>query len=281
MGNLFSQIFETYYKYRKILVIIPILCAVFGILMLNNVKLGIDLEGGAFIKVSGTEFSEELKKVFPDARITKLSSNTIIEIPYYELKNKNLEDEKKLRDFLKKYIYSDFDVYIVNKSLANELKNRAITYLIISSILIGMVLFVGLRNVKPVVAMVISLIFDTLMVLAGCAVFNIPISIDTLVMILIQAGYSIDTDVVMASYILTHGFKKGLKRGAEIALTMSATSLIAMISIAVLGFILGNVTIFRLGAVLVFGLIADLIVTWLLNPNLLEVILNDISRKHN
>ena len=253
-------LFEWYYKNRKKLLIIPVILFILGIFLVQNLKLGVDLQGGAFITGKNIDV-EKVKKDFPESKITILSNRIVIEIPYFEIPSE---------DYIKNY-FKHSHVFFITQNLANQIKNTAINLLIISSILIGIVLLFAFKDIKPLIVILISIIFDVTMILAGCSILKIPLSLDVIVMILIQVGYSIDTDVVMSNYVIKEGLKYGLKKAASIGLTMSITSLIAMLVIAGLGFLIGNIIVFRLGCVLTIGILADLIVTWLLNPNLLEV----------
>jgi preprotein translocase subunit SecF len=253
-------LFKWYYNNRKKLLVIPIVLFVVGIFLAQNLKLGVDLQGGAFITGKNLDV-EKIKKDFPESKITILSNQIVVEIPYFEIPSE---------DYIKNY-FKEAHVFFITQDLANQIKNITISLLIVSSILIAIVLLFAFKDIKPLIVILISIIFDITMILAGCSILNIPLSLDVIVMILIQVGYSIDTDVVMSNYVIKEGLKYGLKKAASIGLTMSATSLIAMIIIAGLGYIIGNIIVFRLGCVLTIGILADLIVTWLLNPNLLEV----------
>ena len=50
---------------------------------------------------------------------------------------------------------------------------------------------------------------------------------------------------------------------------MSGTTLVAMIFILAVGYLTRNLSVIRIGMVMIFGILADIVITWLFNAPLM------------
>jgi preprotein translocase subunit SecF len=138
--------------------------------------------------------------------------------------------------------------------------------------LIVIVIFVAFRQFIPSAAIIQAMLFDVLMGLAGMALLNIPLSLTTLPALLMLIGYSVDTDIMLTSRMLkgkdaSHGERAtaSMKTG----LTMTSTVLAALIVMIIVSFFYQIEIIYQISAILFFGLIGDIIATWLMNAPVL------------
>ena len=129
------------------------------------------------------------------------------------------------------------------------------------------------RHPIPIVIMLVSAIFDGLAMLSLMGLTNIPLTLSTMAILLMMVGYSIDTDVVASTYVFKRVKEAGPYKQAEHAFltgaTMSITTLIAMLVIYAVGFLTRNITVIRIANVMIYGVLADLVITWMFNTPLL------------
>ena len=108
--------------------------------------------------------------------------------------------------------------------------------------------------------------------LAAMAVFNVPLSLATIPTVLLVIGYSIDTDIMLTTRVLKRKDNTPSERASEsliTGVTMTSTALIAVIVMMVLSYFAQVDVMFNIAFILVFGLLADLIGTWLMNAPML------------
>jgi len=125
-------------------------------------------------------------------------------------------------------------------------------------------------DATPTVIMLGSAVFDALGMLALMALFRVPLTLQTMTILLMMVGYSIDTDIVLSTHLLKRGKEEGDEyeragRAADTGLHMSGTTLVSMLFILGVGYLTRNPDVIRVGAVMIFGVLADMIITWLFN----------------
>jgi len=147
-------------------------------------------------------------------------------------------------------------------------------------IFIMIVIFIFFREVIPTLAIVYAALFDALGALAAMAFFNVPLSLATIPTVLLLIGYSIDTDILLTTRMLKRKDGTPKERAFEsfiTGITMTSTALVGAIVMLVLAYFTQVDVMFTIAFVLVFGLVADIIVTWLANAPML---LWYVERKH-
>ncbi len=143
---------------------------------------------------------------------------------------------------------------------------------IVGIILITVVVFIAFRQLVPSLAIIQAMIFDVLMGMFGMVVLNIPLSLTTLPALLLLIGYSIDTDIMLTSRLLkvkdgNHG--KHATDAMITGITMIATTLVALVVMLAVSYFYQIEVIYQISAILFFGLIGDLIATWMMNAPIL------------
>lgn len=131
-------------------------------------------------------------------------------------------------------------------------------------------LTVSSPDATPTILMLGSSLFNAIGILALMAVFDVPISLQTLAIMLMMVGYSIDTDIVLSTHLLKRSEEEGDEfdragRAASTGLHMSGTTLVAMLFILAVGYLTRNISVIRIGMVMIFGVLSDVIITWLFN----------------
>ena len=183
---------------------------------------------------------------------------------------------KKLQDTLVEKLNLgnnvEFQKREISPTLGEASFSSTIWISLIGVILITLVVFIAFRQFIPSAAIIQAMIFDVLVGLAGMAVLNIPLSLTTLPALLMLVGYSVDTDIMLTSRMLkgkdgTPGERatSSMKTG----ITMTTTSLAALAVMIIFSYFYQIEVIYQISVILFFGLIGDLISTWLMNAPIL------------
>lgn len=160
----------------------------------------------------------------------------------------------------------------VGASLGESFYSSAIFVAIVGIVLLSLVIFVFFKELIPSVAIIAGAVFDILGALALMAIFGIPLSLSTIPALLMLIGYAVDTEILMTTRLTTRKDETLPERAFSAmvtGLTMTMTALVALLSMLVISFY-GQITVvFEIAAVLFFGLLADIISSWMLNTPLM------------
>lgn len=302
------QLEQIYKKYYKRLLYIPV--AIFFVYIYlaffwPGIRMGIDFSGGILVSfASDAPFdAESLEAAIkastgsPDVRVTptmtleggKTVYGGIVEVSYPKEAKKTppsheeaITAREENREWLKNIVLStirkhvpnarDIVVREVTPTLGERFWNTAVWIAIWAIILLTITVLFFFRQAVPSIIMICSAIYDLLGMLALMAIFNIPLTLETITILLMQVGYSIDTDVVLTTHLLKRKEGPPEKRAARAARTgihMTGTTFVAMLFVYAVGYLTRNITVMRIANVMFFGLISDLFVTWLMNASLL------------
>jgi preprotein translocase subunit SecF len=132
--------------------------------------------------------------------------------------------------------------------------------------------FLLFRSFIPSIAIVVSAFSDIVIPLALMNVFGIELTLGAVAALLMLIGYSVDSDILLNNHILRRrgGFYESAFRAMRTGITMTLTSIAAMIMMAVVATLFGIPLLPQIGLILVFGLTADLMNTYMLNMSLLR-----------
>ncbi len=167
----------------------------------------------------------------------------------------------------------------VSPTLGASFWQTAFNVAIMATILIVLVIFVFFRKIIPSLAVIGAAIFDVSGALALMAVFGIPLSLSSIPALLMLVGYSVDTDIMLTTRMLQRREKTPAKRAYDsmlTGLTMTGTTIAALASMIVISYLNQIFIIFEIATVILFGLLADIVSTWLLNA---EILLWYVERK--
>ncbi|PSP39440.1 preprotein translocase subunit SecF [Halobacteriales archaeon SW_8_65_20] len=139
---------------------------------------------------------------------------------------------------------------------------------------VGMALLVfGLfRTFIPSIAVIASAFSDIVIPVALMSVLDISLTLGTVAALLMLIGYSVDSDLLLNNHILRRrgDFYESTYRAMQTGVTMTLTSIAAMTAMTITARVLGINLLPSVGLILVFGLITDLMNTYLLNVSLLR-----------
>lgn len=189
---------------------------------------------------------------------------------YKEAYSKDLQDT--LIEKLNLGANAEFQKRDISPTLGEASFASSIWVTLIGLILIILVIFVAFRQVVPSAAIIQAMVFDVLAGLTGMALLNIPLSLTTLPAILMLIGYSIDTDIMLTSRMLKGKDGSPSQRATssmKTGITMTATTLMALLVMIIFSYFYQIDVIYQISIILFFGLIGDLIATWLMNAPIL------------
>jgi preprotein translocase subunit SecF len=98
------------------------------------------------------------------------------------------------------------------------------------------------------------------------------LTLGTVAALLMLIGYSVDSDILLNNHILRRrgDFYESAFRAMRTGVTMTVTSISAMVVMTIVATLLGIPLLPEIALVLVFGLVADLMNTYMLNMSLLR-----------
>ena len=183
---------------------------------------------------------------------------------------------KKLQDTLVQKLNlgdnAEFQKREISPTLGEASFSSSLWITLIGVILITLIVFIAFRQLVPSGAIIQAMIFDVLAGLTGMALLNIPLSLTTLPALLMLIGYSIDTDIMLTSRMLKGKDGNPGERATssmKTGMTMTITSIAALAVMIVFSYFYQIEVIYQIATILFFGLIGDLIATWLMNAPIL------------
>jgi len=263
-------------NYKKLL-LIPLALFVLAtlIIVITYIKTGdfinrdVTLKGGITATVYTKEKInlEDLEAYLDSQLKTKVSTRrlvleeqngVIIEAPI------SLERSEELKGLIKNKI--DFDTYTteeISPSLGKSFYKELMYAIIFAFLLMSITIFLVFRNIFISLVVILSVFFDIYMTLATVNLLGIQISTAGITAFLLLIGYSVDTDVLLATKMIKR--KEGelfyrIFDASKTGWTMSATTL----AVSLTAFLLTNSTIIKqIFLITSIGLIFDFISTWI------------------
>ncbi len=264
----------------KILMIIPVLILVGAIVVLfyhkavtgEFVSKDVELTGGLTIMADTTQpvNIENLERDLPNMFIRVAGSggkNTII----VQTQNTTEEMKNHIINKLKKYGIDEKTITVAKTEpvLGDIFWKQTKIAIALAFFFMGFVVFFLFRNAAPSMAVMLAAFSDIVSTIAVMDLIGIRLSLSTTAALLMLIGYSIDTDILLTTRVLKRGgeFKENFVSALRTGLTMSSTSLAALLSIYLFS---GNFVLQQISSVLIIGLLIDLPNTWIQNAGILK-----------
>jgi|GEM_PF-240615 len=127
--------------------------------------------------------------------------------------------------------------------------------------------------VIPSIAVIAAALLDITIAIGILSIFGIELSLAGVAALLMLIGYSVDTDIMLATRTITRTnkpFSENVNEAFVTGITMTGTTLAAMSSIIVVTSFLEMAAMAQIAYVLVAGLVADLCTTWFMTAGLLR-----------
>ncbi len=266
----------TEYTNRQ-LVTIPLGVLAFALIVLavatalsgTPVALGIEFTGGTEMQVVTDDSQAEIRESFDEdvASVTPIAGqgNT------YQLTFQS-DDADPLLEQAEAAGYEVESVGERSASFAADSQRQAVFGLLVAFGGMAALVAIMFRTFVPSIAVIASAFSDIMIPLALMRLFDIELTLGTVAALLMLIGYSVDSDLLLNNHILRrHGdFYTSTFRAMRTGVTMTVTSISAMVVMTVVSYLLGIPLLPDVGLILVFGLLADLMNTYLLNVSLLR-----------
>ena len=283
---------------------------------LRNVKV-VPIGNGVIIEFSENEFLTKLKNQLNEARailesnpvqartlgsnlLNSMKSVVSFSVPdnasdeefiefvnktFLKAKEKNESDlQSTLRSELKLSSSALISIGEVPPTFGKYFFDSALRVAFISIVFVIIVIFFFFREVIPSLAVVSAAFFDILGALAFMAFFSIPVNLSSITALLMLIGYSVDTDIMLTTRVLKRKEKHARERAFDAmktGMTMTLTTVAAVSAMSLIAYFNQIVFIYEVAIVIFFGLIADIIVTWLFNAPLLLWYVEKKEKVHN
>jgi preprotein translocase subunit SecF len=233
------------------------------------VDLGLEFTGGTEVQFTADDPIEEVRATFDglafDSVQPAAGGNTFI-------LTTQSTDVSEIEAAAEGAGYEIQQVQGRSASFGSSSQRQALIGLGVAFVGMSALVFVLFRTFVPSIAVVASAFSDIVIPLALMNVLGIQLSLGTVAALLMLVGYSVDSDILLNNHVLRRrgGFYESTYRAMRTGVTMTLTSIAAMVTMTVAATLFGIPLLPEIGIVLVFGLTADLMNTYLLNVSLLR-----------
>ncbi|WP_424358639.1 protein translocase subunit SecF [Methanocella sp. MCL-LM] len=242
----------------------------------SPLHLGLDFKGGTLITIKTDKSDEQLQTEFakyPLKLITTGNAGT-----------KSMQfatmDSNQLRE-LTGYVNANYNnppIEQVGGVFSEANQSQAVLAVLVAFVGMAITVFVIFRNIVPSVAIIAAAFSDIMFAVAMMNLFHVELTFGTFAALLMLIGYSVDTDILLTTKVLGERkyIDKKISSCRVTGLTMTITAIIAFIILYIFStfsYLVGFAPIPMLSAiaiVMIFGLLADIINTWLFNAGLLK-----------
>jgi len=232
------------------------------------VKFGIDFTGGTLISFpnsyeldSGT-IESELRDEFGPVEISVRKGSGVLSV-----ETQGMEDE--ILDYMEQKYGKAGTKTTLEVPLAETFRKQAPLVLIAAFVGMGIVVYIVFRSPLPSVAVLAAALLDIFEAMSMMTLFGVRLSLATVAALLMLIGYAVDTNILLTSRLLKRREEMRIRLlGAmKTGLTMAATTLCAVGALYIFS---TSDILHDIALVLIFGLVADLLNTWLFNAGLLR-----------
>lgn len=228
----------------------------------NELRLAPDNVDGGVEETIETEFSVE-----PDSIQSVPSDGTYI-VTFKE-SEQDISDQEAEAEAAGFEVRSSSEI---SPTFGADTQELALGGMLFAFLGMSIVVFALFRTVIPSVAVVASATSDILIPLAMMSLVGIDLTLGTVAALLMLIGYSVDSDILLNDYVVRRrgSFYESVYDAMDTGVTMTLTSFVAMTVMAISAWILGVPLLFDIGVILAFGLLVDLMNTYMMNLSLLR-----------
>jgi len=268
----------------KKMIIIPIIVLLIALSILGfsylktgePVTMGVAFKGGTVAYLTTDETDAVLEAVFADYNLIDVRTSSGRKMVQFGPMDEDTKDE--LLAYLNSN-YEDVQIEDMGEEFSSEQQQQAFWALIFAFILMAMVVFIVFKTAVPGLAVILSAFSDITIAVACMNIFGIELTLGTVAALLMLIGYSVDSDILLTTRLLKREgiLEEKITKAMRTGLTMTGTTLSAITVLFLVSssmYLISSYTaipILRdISVVLIFGLLADLMNTWLLNTGVLK-----------
>lgn len=248
----------------------------------SPVRLGMDFLGGTMLKIRTDETKEELTAKFSSLPIELIGETEVGKEKMIRFGPMSEAQKKELKNILdEEYENEQYEIpKSIDPVFGEKYQIQAFKALIIAFALMAIVVFIVFRTFIPPLAVIVAAFSDIVISIACMDIIGIELSLGTVAALLMLIGYSVDSDILLTTNLLR---KKGdlnekLRNAMKTGITMTSTTLSAVLAMFLVSSYIhlfsshfAPIPMLRdISVVLLFGLVMDLMNTWLLNAGILR-----------
>lgn len=241
------------------------------------VKLGMEFKGGTMVSLTTDTPAASLKEKYSDyplSDIRQTGSRTVMQ--FGPMSNEEqLSLTKDVTD-----TYQNVEIRQIGPVYGKDLQNQALKAVFFSFVGMSLVVFIIFRTFVPSAAVVLSAFCDIMIAVAFMDLVGVELSLGTVAALLMLIGYSVDSDILLTTRVLKRRgeVEENITNAMGTGITMTTTTLAALIVMYIVATysylvipsfsqinLLSDISI-----VLIFGLVADIMNTWLTNVSILR-----------
>ncbi|MHC1575777.1 MAG: protein translocase subunit SecF [Methanosarcinaceae archaeon] len=270
---------------NKQLVSIPIAVFALSILILAivfstsgaPVKLGMEFNGGTMIAMQSQDPIEVLEQKYSEYHVVDVRKTGDRAIMQFGPMDNDMQIQLEA-DVIS--TYSSVEIKQVGAVYGKDLQLQALKAVVLSFIGMALIVFLIFKTAIPSIAVVVSAFSDIIIAVAFMNIVGVELSLGTVAALLMLIGYSVDSDILLTNRILKRRgtTDEKINHAMHTGLTMTSTTLAALVVMYVVStysyLLTSSVSQINLlsdiSIVLIFGLLADIMNTWLLNTGILR-----------
>jgi preprotein translocase subunit SecF len=247
------------------LLVIAVWYVMFGV----PVDLGIAFTGGTEVRFTANDDLTQVRETFSGTEFESVQSaaggGTYI-------LTTQAEDTANIESTAEAAGYEIEQVQQRSATFGANSQQQALLGLVVAFAGMSALVFVLFRTFIPSIAVVVSAFSDIVIPIALMNILDIPLTLGSVAALLMLIGYSVDSDILLNNHVLRRrgGFYESAYRAMRTGITMTLTSISAMIVMTIVATFFGIPLLPEIGLILVFGLTADLLNTYMLNMSLLR-----------
>lgn len=248
----------------------------------NKIPMSIELKGGTLVTARNPSLSnadqiiKELSEIGFDGSIITIvrdfSGNiwgVKIEIPREISADEAIE--------IKRYLISkgtaegDVQIESIGPAISEMFIKQSIKAVVFAFLFMAIVVFIKFKTFVPSIAVILAALADIVESLGAMIFFGVALSPGSIIALLLLIGYSVDTDILLTTRLIKQRFKnadEAIKSAFQTGMTMQLTTLGAM---SMLRLISTSRILDDIATVIIFGLIFDIINTWITNASILKI----------
>lgn len=243
----------------------------------SPVKLGMEFKGGTMVSLTTDMPASDLKEtysVYPLTDIRQTGSRTVMQFgPMSSVEQLSLTEVVTDN-------FQNVEIRQIGPVYGKDLQKQAIKAVIFSFIGMALVVFIIFRTFVPSLAIVLAAFCDIIIAAAFMNVAGIELSLGTVAALLMLIGYSVDSDILLTTRLLKRRgeVEENITNAMGTGITMTTTTLAALVVMYLVttysylfipSFFQINL-LSDISIVLIFGLLADIMNTWLTNVSILR-----------
>ena len=234
--------------------------------------LGLEFTGGTELRVQTQGGPSEIQAAFTEdvAAIRSVAGQADTYVVTFQVTD--AEGAQRLDQQARSAGLTVLSTQSTSASFAGQTQLLALGGVAAAFVGMSVMVFLLFRTFVPSIAVVVSAFSDIVVPVAVMNLVGIQLSLGTVAALLMLIGYSVDSDILLNNHVLRRsgGFYESAYGAMRTGVTMTLTSLSAVVVMAIVASVFGVELLAAIGTVLAIGLAADLMNTYLLNLSLLR-----------